>query len=68
MTEISDDAGRFVCNATYFAVLAHLQNSASIGLFVHVPVLNDANRDAIAQDFEQLIARILLHSNATACE
>lgn len=57
--EVSHDAGRFVCNATYYAVLKHLQHSPSLGLFVHVPILTSANREAIVCDFEQLLARIL---------
>lgn len=59
MTEISHDAGRFVCNATYFAVLEHLQNSSCLGLFVHVPILTEANRAAIVADFEILLQRLL---------
>lgn len=58
MTEISHDAGRFVCNATYFAVLEHLQHSSCLGLFVHVPILTEANCEAIVRDFETLLQRI----------
>jgi pyroglutamyl-peptidase len=44
MTEISHDAGRFVCNTTYYKVLEHLQDSPGRGLFVHVPILTAINR------------------------
>lgn len=57
MTEISHDAGRFVCNATYFKVLEHLQPSSRLALFVHVPILTIANQAAIAADFLQLLSR-----------
>jgi len=60
MTEISYDAGRFVCNAAYFAVLKYLQGSPCLGLFVHVPMLTEGNRGAIATDFETLLQRVLL--------
>lgn len=59
MTEISHDAGRFVCNATYFAVLEHLRNLPYLGLFVHVPMLTKENRGAIVADFETLLQRLL---------
>lgn len=58
ITEISHDAGRFVCNATYFAVLEQLQNSPCLGLFVHVPILTEANCRAIVADFEILLQRL----------
>ncbi|MBD2092552.1 peptidase C15 [Microcoleus sp. FACHB-1515] len=58
LTEISHDAGRFVCNATYFAVLEHLQHSSGLGLFVHVPILTEANCEAIVSDFATLLQRI----------
>ncbi|NJL21098.1 MAG: peptidase C15 [Leptolyngbyaceae cyanobacterium SM1_3_5] len=58
MTEMSHDAGRFVCNATYFAVLEHLQDSPCLGLFVHVPILTEENRGAIVSDFEILLKRL----------
>jgi len=59
MTEISHDAGRFVCNTTYYKVLEHLQDSPGRGLFVHVPILTAINREAIVRDFQQLLMRIL---------
>lgn len=63
-TKISDNAGDFVCNSLYFDLLdgiAHGQAEAkSLGaaVFVHVPVLNDENRLAIAADFTTFLGRL----------
>lgn len=59
-TDISHDAGRFVCNHVYYSVLNHIQtaNLNSRCLFVHVPLLNDGNLNAIVQDFATLVQRI----------
>lgn len=52
-TEISHDAGRFVCNGLYYAILNYLQNyhSDTQCLFVHVPILTLSNRKGIVTDF-----------------
>lgn len=62
LTRISHDAGQFVCNRLYFEVLDYLQHQRSDCpcVFVHVPVLTDANREAIAADFQAIILRIHL--------
>lgn len=59
-SEMSDDAGRFVCNHLYYSVLDYLHRSPlAVGaLFVHVPLLHDGNRAAIAQDFLTLLERL----------
>ncbi|MGF1534902.1 MAG: peptidase C15 [Elainellaceae cyanobacterium] len=58
-TEISHDAGRFVCNRLYYDVLSHLQNhSGTFGLFIHVPRLTPQNCSAIAADFTQVLDRL----------
>ena len=62
-TDISDDAGDFVCNDLYYALLHHLAESApgvqgaagGQGLFVHVPPLTEENGVAIVTDFQQLL-------------
>jgi pyroglutamyl-peptidase len=59
VTEISHDAGEFVCNWLYHALLKHLQNTETICLFVHVPILTAENLEAIVTDFRLLIARLL---------
>lgn len=52
-TIISHDAGRFVCNYLYYHVLRYLEScqSQTKAIFVHVPLLNNGNRAAIAADF-----------------
>ena len=52
-TQISHDAGSFVCNHLYYSVLRYLRERqlATQCIFVHVPVLNTANLPTIVQDF-----------------
>lgn len=59
-TDISHDAGSFVCNHTYYSVLKHvyIQELSSPCLFVHVPVLTPDNQAAILTDFTQIVQRI----------
>lgn len=57
-TEISHDAGSFVCNCLYYEVLNYLQTSSIPGLFVHVPRLTPQNTQAIASDFMQVLERM----------
>ncbi len=59
-TELSYDAGAFVCNRLYFDVLQYLQlhQPASHALFVHVPVLTTANCDRVIVDFRQILDRV----------
>lgn len=62
-TRISHDAGDFVCNRLYFEVLDYLQHQgpqAPSCIFVHVPVLTDENRQAIASDFQAILLRMQL--------
>jgi pyroglutamyl-peptidase len=57
LTEISHDAGKFVCNHLYYSVLTHLQSHQphTHGLFIHVPILNPKNLDPIVQDFTAIL-------------
>lgn len=59
-TQISHDAGKFVCEGLYFQVLNYFetQHSTKSCLFVHVPILTPDNQDRILQDFIQLIANL----------
>ena len=52
-TEISHEAGKFVCEALYYAVLKHLTDSQMTAqcIFVHVPILTSDNTDKIVADF-----------------
>lgn len=60
-TEISHDAGVFVCNRLYYEIL-HSLKTADLGhnrcIFVHVPILVPENRGAIVQDFLTLLDRL----------
>ncbi|HEY9627698.1 MAG TPA: peptidase C15 [Coleofasciculaceae cyanobacterium] len=55
MTDISANAGRFVCNSLYYALLS----AAYPCVFVHVPVLTMGNRRAIVSDFRQILDRLI---------
>ena len=60
-TEISHDAGHFVCNELYYRTLTHLaeKNSATRCLFIHIPCLTAINRELIIEDFNLMIKRLL---------
>ncbi len=51
-TDISQDAGKFVCEGLYYQVLKYTQSlSQNIPcIFVHVPILNESNINLIQQD------------------
>jgi pyroglutamyl-peptidase len=54
--EVSHDAGKFVCEGLYFNVLNHLnsRNLSTPCIFVHVPLIDDRNRDLLVEDFSQI--------------
>lgn len=60
-TEISEDAGRFVCNGIYYAILNYLKlhTPQTQCLFVHVPPLNSSNRECIVADFSLILERLM---------
>ncbi|NEQ32153.1 MAG: peptidase C15 [Leptolyngbya sp. SIO4C5] len=70
LTEISSDAGSYVCNHLYFQVLQFLRRNhmACQALFIHVPKLNQANLGLIMQDFNQILLQLSppVHSSAIA--
>ncbi|KAM3113871.1 pyroglutamyl-peptidase I family protein [Phormidesmis sp. 146-33] len=59
-TQISHDAGNFVCNHLYYSVLKYLQNRdfKCQCIFVHVPVLNGRNFRTIVEDFLMIVDRL----------
>ncbi len=59
-TEISHEAGKFVCEALYYAVLKHLADSQTAAkcIFVHVPILTPDNADRIVGDFLLVMHRL----------
>lgn len=60
MTEVSHDAGGFVCNTLYYRVLEHLQAQRNRHhcIFVHVPVLTTENCEGVETDFAAIIQRL----------
>lgn len=56
-TEISHDAGKFVCEGLYYQILKYIQtpNKNIDCVFVHVPKLEDNNSNAVLEDFQRLI-------------
>ncbi|MEG4961055.1 peptidase C15 [Microcoleus sp. K4-B3] len=64
-TEISHEAGKFVCEALYYAVLKHICDSqiAAKYIFVHVPILTPDNTDRIVADFLLVMRRLTLAIN-----
>jgi pyroglutamyl-peptidase len=64
-TEISHEAGKFVCEALYYAVLKHICDAqiAAKCIFVHVPILTPDNADRIVADFLLVMRRLTLAAN-----
>ncbi|WP_347277354.1 peptidase C15 [Leptolyngbya sp. FACHB-671] len=56
-TEISHDAGQFVCEALYHAMLKHLQEAGldCPCIFVHIPVLTSMNSQQLVKDFQAIV-------------
>ncbi len=66
VTEISHEAGKFVCEGLYYEILKYLRqaNSNTSCIFVHVPVLTQENLSDIVADFRlimQHMANVMLH-------
>lgn len=61
-TQISHDAGKFVCEELYFAVLNYIatQKLNSRCLFVHVPILTQENIQKVTKDFILIIQKMAL--------
>ena len=59
-TEISNDAGKFVCEDLYYSVLKYLDEGClnSKCIFVHVPILTAVNKDVIVGDFQKILSKI----------
>lgn len=59
-TDISHDAGNYVCNALYYDLLSHVRkHDLNVHcLFVHVPPLTDYNREPVMRDFAIVLARL----------
>ena len=61
-TQISHNAGKFVCEALYYAVLKHLADAqlSTKCIFVHVPILTVENTDIIMADFLSIVNRLTI--------
>jgi len=64
-TEISHEAGKFVCEALYYAVLKHICDAqiAAKCIFVHVPILTPDNAGRMVADFLLVMRRLTLTIN-----
>ena len=62
VTEISHDAGKFVCEGLYYSILKYLRDRQlkSSCIFVHVPLITSDNVADIKTDFLQIIDRLTL--------
>ena len=60
MTQISHNAGRFVCNQLYFTMLKYLhqQTRQYHCIFAHVPILSTHNTASIIDNFRLLVSRL----------
>lgn len=57
-SEISYDAGKFVCEGLYYEVLKYLGSLNIPCIFVHVPILTSENLPVIVADFQIIMQRI----------
>lgn len=62
MTDVSHDAGQFVCNHLYYSLLNHVQTHQlrTHCIFVHVPILHSRNLGKVLQDFTVILSRLSL--------
>ncbi|NHC36954.1 pyroglutamyl-peptidase I family protein [Scytonema millei] len=58
--KISHDAGKFVCEGLYYAILEWIQrHQLSVNcVFVHVPILTEQNFNLVLNDFEFILQRL----------
>jgi pyroglutamyl-peptidase len=59
-TDISHDAGKFVCEGLYYHILRHTRQTQpqTRCLFVHVPIFTQSNIEAILGDFCSILQHI----------
>lgn len=64
--DISHDCGLFVCEGLYYSVLDYLLTHSinSPCIFVHVPILTEANLSVMLEDFLLIIHRLALSSTS----
>jgi pyroglutamyl-peptidase len=57
-TEISHDAGQFVCNGLFYGLLAHFSPLAPQVGFLHVPPLTNSNLPDLLVDLLEILRRL----------
>jgi pyroglutamyl-peptidase len=57
-TQISHDAGNFVCNHLYYSVLQYIQTESRQCLFIHVPLLHEGNLGEVGRDFAAIVHKL----------
>ncbi|KAJ8908898.1 hypothetical protein NDN08_005600 [Rhodosorus marinus] len=62
--QTSTDAGRFVCNWTYYLSLHHAKNSGALVLFLHVPSVSQIKLEEQLQFVKALIRQIAVQVRA----
>lgn len=65
--QVSDDPGRYVCNATYYHALQEVGRAREVGragaaLFVHVPMLDGSGAERVGQALARVVMAALPHS------
>lgn len=63
--EISNDAGKFVCEGLYYSILQYIiEQQLNIDcIFVHVPILTNQNLYSIVRDFQLIIKNLAVKNN-----
>lgn len=60
LSEVSEDAGAYVCNDLYYNVLKLVDQVSweMAGVFIHIPVVNPNNKTFLLQDFFKIVSQI----------
>lgn len=59
VTEVSHDAGKFVCEGLYYRVLKYIQTQENIHcIFVHVPLLENIDLNLLLRDFHFILLAV----------
>jgi len=60
LSEVSYDAGNYVCNALYYSVLESIQtyDLSTVAVFAHVPILKGARTRLVLSDFAKIATRL----------
>lgn len=60
LSEVSSDAGSYVCNHLYYSVLKFIEEASweTVGVFIHIPVLSRQNKKLIINDFIRIVSKL----------